>query len=136
MKTFKLRILTPKGLYLESDVAFLSIRSEESTLGILPDHTPLVSTIDICIGRITFSEKEYRYAIGGGVLNVEKDKVTLILNSIEREDEIDRARAIQSKQRAEKRIKEGGSAGDFDVLRAELALKRAINRIALVDKTI
>ncbi len=136
MNTFKLRILTPKGLYLESDVAFLSVRSEESVLGILPGHTPLVSTVSVCIGKIVFTEKEYFYAIGGGVLNIQKDQVTLILNSIEREDEIDRRRAYEAKEKAEKRLKEAGSAGDIDIHRAEAALKRAYNRISLLDRKI
>lgn len=133
MKTFRLQIFTPKGLYLDSEVAALFVRSEESTLGILPGHTPLVSTIKICIAKIKFSEKEYRYAIGGGVLNVEKDKTTLILNSIEREDEIDRKRAYEAKLRAENRLKEGGSAGEIDIKRAESSLERANNRLNLVE---
>ena len=106
--SFHLLILTPYGHYFEGDVAFLEVHSEEYNLGILPGHAPLVSTLAISKMTIKAMGKVSVYAIGGGVINVEKERVTLILNSVERDDEIDVARAQEAKKRAEDRLKETG----------------------------
>ena len=58
---------------------------------------------------------------------VEKEKVTLILNSIERSDEIDINRAKAAKQRAEERLE--NKDDDIDIARAKASLMRAIVRI-------
>ena len=67
--------------------------------------------------------------VGGGVIRVEKDKVTLILDSIESADEIDVARAQEAKKRAEERLSEAIKNDAIDVSRAKVALLKAINRI-------
>ena len=65
---------------------------------------------------------------------IEKDEVTLVLNSIERVDEIDLERANAAKERAEKRLKEKSLDDSIDVNRAKLALLRALNRIEIKNR--
>lgn len=132
--SFHLLILTPYGCYFEGDVAFLEVHSEEYNLGILPGHAPLVSTLAISKMTIKAMGKVSVYAIGGGVINVEKERVTLILNSVERDDEIDVARAQEAKKRAEDRLKEAQNNETIDVNRAKLAFMRAVNRIEVKSK--
>ena len=122
-------ILTPYGRYFEGDVSFVQVYSEKYNLGILPNHAPLISTVDICKMTIRMNGKETCYAVGGGVLNIDSEKTTLILNSVERSDEIDKARAEEAKKRAEERLKEKATDDAIDVNRAKLALLRAINRL-------
>ncbi len=129
MKNFQLIVLTPYGRYFEGFVDFLEVRSEEYNLGILPGHTPLISTVAICKMTVKIGSHKENYAVGGGVINVEKDKVTLILDSIESADEIDVARAQEAKKRAEERLSEATKNDAIDVNRAKLSLLRAINRI-------
>ena len=129
-----LLILTPYGHYFEGDVDFLSVKSEKYSLGIYPNHAPLISTVDICKAIIRRGNKEYKYAVGGGVINIEKDKITLLLNSIESVDEIDISRAEASKKRAEDRLNNPAKDDTIDVNRAKASLLRAINRIDIVKK--
>ena len=70
------------------------------------------------------------YAIGKGLLNIKKDGVTLLLESIESKEEIDIERARQAKSRAEQRLKE---PLNIDVERAIRALNRANNRISIYE---
>ena len=128
-ETFHLIVLTPYGRYFEGDVNFLEVRSEKYSLGILPNHAPLISTVDICKMVIRTNNKEIVHATSGGVINVEKDKVTLILNSVERSDEIDVERARRAKERAENRLNKKALEESIDVNRAKLALLRALNRL-------
>lgn len=133
--TFHLLVLTPYGRYFDGDVAFLEVHSEKYNLGILPNHAPLISTLTISKMEIRAMGQSMVYAIGGGVINVEKNSVTLILNSLEREDEIDINRALEAKKRAEERLKESIKNDAIDVNRAKLALMRATNRLNIGSKT-
>lgn len=133
-KTFRLVILTPYGRYFDGQVEFLEVHSEDYNLGILPGHTPLISTLIVSKMVIKMNGKSFNYAIGGGAINIEKDLVTLILNSVEREDEIDVDRAEQAKTRAEQRLKDANKENEIDTNRAKLAYARAINRLKIALK--
>ena len=128
-ETFRLEILTPYGHYFDGEVEFLEVRSEKYNLGILPHHAPLVTTVVISKLTIKAFNKTFVYACGGGILNVQKEKTTLVLDSIERKDEIDLDRARGAKQRAEQRLNDSKKDDAIDVNRAKIALLKAINRI-------
>ena len=132
---FRLVILTPYGIYFDGQVDFLEVHSEDYNLGILPNHAPLISTIDICKGVIRIDKHETIYAIGGGVINVKGNNVvTLIVNSIERSDEINIERAKESLRRAEERLSRAKDDEAIDVSRAKTALLRASNRLKIGSK--
>ena len=133
-KTFHLNILTPYGHYFEGEVEFIEVRSEKYNLGILPGHAPLISTLEVGKMVLRIRSVNEIYAIGGGIINVEKDKVTLILDSVERADEIDLERAKEAKKRAEDRLNISKEDDAIDVNRAKLALLKAINRIDIGSK--
>lgn len=132
--TFHLVIYTPYGRYFDGQVTFLEVRSEKYNLGILPGHAPLVSTVDICKMVIKTEQDTFIYACGGGALNITKEKVTLLLDAIERADEIDLDRAKEAKIRAQKRLEEANKNDTIDVNRAKIALLKALNRINLASK--
>ena len=75
--------------------------------------------------------KERVAATAGGYINVQKDKTTIIADSAEWPDEIDVERAKEAKARAERRLKE--QAEGLDIIRAENALKRALNRLEVAN---
>ena len=130
MKTFLLEIYTPYGKYLDRYVNELVIQTEEYVLGILPNHTPLVAKVKTSKMEIIQNGEKKCYAIAEGLLNVKKDGVTLLVESIESKDEIDIERAKQAKKRAEDRLKE---PLNIDVERATKALIRANNRISIYE---
>lgn len=134
MKTFLLEIITPFGKYLSEEVEFLNVLTTRSLLGILPNHTPLISDVLISEMIVKKDGQLTSYAIGGGILNIKKEKVILLLNSIEREDEIDLKRAQDAKKRAEERLKQTHKDNETDIARAEAALSRALNRIKVYSK--
>lgn len=126
MKTFKLKIVTPKGIYKETDIEILNIRTTAGQMGILASHLPLASGLEI--SEMNYIEKGERkhFSISGGFVYVGEDETTLIVNSIESPEEIDLDRAEASKKRAKDRL---SSQSDIDMKRAEIALKKAITRI-------
>ena len=130
MKTFLLEIYTPYGKYFDKYVNELVVQTEEYVLGILPNHTPLVAKVKTSKMEIVQNGEKKCYAIGEGLLNVKKDSVTLLVESIESKQEIDIERAKQAKSRAEERLKE---PLNIDVERALKALARANNRISIYE---
>ena len=132
--SFLLKIITPFGIYLNEEVEYLSVQAPHSVLGILPNHAELVSTVLVSEMKIRINGTYFYYAISDGVLHVKKNETVLLLNSIERADEIDLERANKAKERAEERLLRKYDGNEVDAIRAESALKRALNRIRVATK--
>ena len=130
MKTILLEIYTPYGKYLDSYIDELIVQTEEYVLGILPNHTPLIAKVKTSRMEIIQNGNKKCYAVGEGLVNVKKDEIVLLLESIENKDEIDIDRARQAKGRAEARLNE---PLNIDVDRAKRALIRANNRISVYE---
>ena len=130
MKTFLLEIYTPYGKYFDRYVDELVIQTEEYVLGILPNHAPLIAKVKTSKMEIVQNGERKIFANGDGLINVKKDGVVLILESIESKNEINIDRAKDAKRRAEERLKE---PLNIDVERATRALIRANNRISVYE---
>ena len=130
MKTILLQIYTPYGKYFDSYIDELIVQSEEYVLGILPNHTPLITKVKTSKMEIIQNGTKKCYAISEGLINVKKDGIVLLLESIESKEQIDIDRAKQAKDRAEARLRE---PLNIDVERAKRALIRANNRISVYE---
>ncbi|HAS74167.1 MAG TPA: F0F1 ATP synthase subunit epsilon [Clostridiales bacterium UBA8960] len=130
-KKFMLEVVTPDRNFFEGETDMVIVRTTEGDIGILYDHEPLVAPLRIGSMRVRKDDQSFDFAAcSAGFVTVTEDKVTVIVDSAEWVDEIDLERALVAKGRAEKRIQEGNEKG-VDVIRARLALERAINRIKL-----
>lgn len=127
MTKFKLKIITPHGIYQEVEIDQINLRTTAGQIGILAHHIPLASGVEISeMNYIIDGQKTY-FAVAGGFIYVNEEETTLIANAIESQDEIDLKRAEEAKQRAEERLKNQNP--NMDIVRAEAALRRAIMRI-------
>lgn len=130
MSQFKLEIVTPDRKFLESDVSMIITKTTEGDIAILKNHIPLVTPLDIGVLIIKDQDdKEKQAVIAGGYMEVTKEKTTIVTESAEWPEEIDKKRAEEAKKRAEERL--NSKSDDTDTLRAELALKRALSRLKL-----
>lgn len=131
--TFALRIVSPEGNVLKEDVEFAILPGQAGELGILPNHSPLISGLDVGVIRYTLSGSVKRVAIAGGFVEVVDNSAIVLADTAEPGEEIDLARALEAKERAEKRL--ASHATDVDVRRAEYALRRATARINAKEDT-
>lgn len=129
---FKLEIITPKGLYTSVDVESLTLKLTSGYRTILAKHAPLIGSLAYAPMHYVKDGKIKYFALHGGAINVTKEKVILIVNSIEAAEDIDIERAKNAKKRAEERIRQKDD--NIDVKRAELALLRALARIDTYSK--
>ncbi|MDY0394223.1 F0F1 ATP synthase subunit epsilon [Virgibacillus halophilus] len=130
MKTLKVSVVTPDGPVLEDQFEMVSCRAQSGELGILPGHIPLVAPLVIGDVRLKAADHTNHLAVSGGFLEVRPDKVTILAQTAERPSEINVQRAKEAKERAERRLQ--SKQDDIDFRRAELALKRAMNRLDVV----
>ncbi len=128
-KSFKVEIYTPFGKYLVTDCDYLSVKTGRGMIGVLPNHAPLISTLEISKLTLRNGSNENFYAITTGVIHIKKDHtVVLLVDSFESKNEIDIARALKAKERAMKRLS-SSSKNEIDIIRAKAALSRALNRL-------
>lgn len=128
--TFTFRLVTPQRLVLETPVVSLQAPGTEGYLGILAHHAALITSLSP--GRLDVREpggQLVSYAVSGGFLEVSNNRATVLADTAERFDQIDRSRAEASRGRAEGRLRE--SSRDIDTVRAQAALERAKNRLTI-----
>ncbi len=133
MPVLNVEIYTPLKKYLTMDCSLVSVKSDNYRLGILPEHAEMISTVAISELDLKDEDKVYKYAVGKGILHVKKDKVVILVDSIESEREIDIQRAIQARDRALHHLSKKDPTVDLE--RAQLALDRALNRLKVANYT-
>ncbi|MBE3550007.1 MAG: ATP synthase epsilon chain [Brockia lithotrophica] len=126
-RTFHLEIVTPDRKVFAGEVVFLSTRTVEGGIGIAANHLPFVATLDIHAATLHFPDGSRKLvSVCGGVLEVRKDRVTILAEAAELPEEIDLDRALRAKLEAEEALQK---ARDVEYTRAELALRRALVRL-------
>jgi F-type H+-transporting ATPase subunit epsilon len=125
--TFELEVVTPDRLVVKDRAEEMQIPGKNGYLGILPGHTPLIT--ELAVGEVSYRTPvgTERLAVAWGFAEVLPDKVTILAETAERAEEIDMARSLEAKQRAEARLK--GGTSEVDVERALRALQRAETRL-------
>lgn len=126
-KTVKLVVNTPDRVFFNEEVTFVELSTTEGEIGIFPEHIPLTAVVIPCVLKIHQGNEVKKAAIHGGIVEILKDKVTVLAEVAEWPEEIDVNRANEAKNRAEKRV--SSKEADTDVLRAEMALRRALARL-------
>lgn len=130
--SFKLKVITPYGVFYEGDIDSLNVCTKQGYLTILPNHIPLVAPL--AIDSMSYkANKETRVCVlAGGIMYVSSDETKIIANACEYKEDIDINRALEAKKRAEQRLEH--KTTNINVTRAEAALKRALNRIETFNK--
>lgn len=134
MKTLTVNIVTPDGPVYDSEVDMIIAKTASGEIGILPGHIPMVAPLVIGAVKLKKDGKTEYAAVNGGFVEVRPEKVTILAQSSEVATTIDLTRAKEAMKRAEERLQSKQDSTDFN--RAELALKRAMNRINVYEGNI
>lgn len=131
-KTFNLQIISPTRVFFNEAVDMVEMKTTEGEIGVLAGHIPLTTILEPGVLRIKTDGNVREAALHDGFVQIQKDKVIVLAESCEWPDEIDANRARKAKERAERRLTSGSK--EVDMVRAELALKKALIRIDLAGK--
>ncbi len=125
-----LEVVTPQKAIVSEDVEIVVAPGSDGEFGALKGHTTFLTSLKM--GTLRYKDangKERLLFINGGFAEVLPNKVTILAESAERQENIDVARAQKAKERAEQRL--SAKTSDLDLVRAEVALRRAIDRIRI-----
>ncbi|WP_082730228.1 F0F1 ATP synthase subunit epsilon [Streptococcus sp. CCH8-C6] len=133
MAQMTVQIVTPDGLIYDHHAAFVSVKTIDGELGILPRHINTIAVLEVDQVKVRRVDDDMHIdwiAVNGGIIEIADNVITIVADSAERERDIDISRAERAKLRAEQEIEEAHDKHLIDQeRRAKIALQRAINRI-------
>jgi F-type H+-transporting ATPase subunit epsilon len=129
-----LEIVTPEKVLESLEVDTVIAPGTEGEFGILPGHINFLSGIVPGELRYQNGNKWAYICVTTGFAEVSGDRVSILVDSAERADDIDLDRAQSAMERAKERLAKDRSNKDVDFFRAEAALKRATARIKTAKK--
>lgn len=132
--TIRCEIVTQERIVYADDVDMVVAPGTDGVLGILPHHSPLLTTLQYGELLVRKGGHEQAFAIGGGILEVTPTKVTVLADAAEQADEIDVARAQAARERAEELLAQGLPPGSDRFVELENALKRSNIRLKVGQK--
>ena len=128
-----LEVVTPEKMVFSGKVDEVLIPGTEGEFGVLRGHEPFLTFVDI--GELYFlaDGKKVHYAVNTGYAEVTGSKVTVLIETAERADAIDKDRANKAKEKATAGLAQLTKEHD-DYEKMRLSLARAINRISVAEK--
>jgi len=129
----RLEMVTPYKQVLSQEVDEVTAPGTIGEFGILPGHTPLLTTLKV--GELTYRQgaESFHVAVNWGYVEVEDDRVTVLVETAEPADEIDLERAKAALGRAEEAMRKLAPE-DKDFLVQQAAIERAMIRIQVAGR--
>ena len=128
-----LEIVTPEKMTFSDKVEEVTIPGTEGEFGVLRGHEAFLSSVDI--GELSFikDSKKTNYSVNTGYAEVTANKVTILIETAERSDHIDKDRARKAKDNAETRLAQIAK-DDVEYEKMRAALARALVRLNVAEK--
>nr|UNZ91233.1 ATP synthase CF1 epsilon subunit [Solanum americanum] len=84
-----LSVLTPNRIVWDSEVEEIVLSTNSGQIGILPNHAPIATAVDIGILRIRLNDQWLTMALMGGFARIGNNEITVLVNDAEKGSEID-----------------------------------------------
>lgn len=137
-KLFMVNVVTPDGVVFSHHCSIVEMRAIDGQRSIMYNHLPILTPLSIGEIRVKRSremnEVVNHIAVSGGYFEFSDNVATIIADSAERSNKIDVSRAEAARKRAQDALKEAKVTHDQRSLeRAQVALRRAVNRISVYN---
>ena len=137
MDTFGLKIIASDRVFYIGRCRKLILPAPDGKMGILPDHENMVIAISVGDARMEIEEGSWvDIAVGAGFAEVVNNRVTILVDTAERPEEIDVRRAEEAKERAEEQLRQKQSIEEYHRSKASLARAMARLKVGSKDKPI
>jgi F-type H+-transporting ATPase subunit epsilon len=124
----QVELVTAEGRVFSEEADFVLAPGIEGDLGVLPQHIALLTPLRTGQVTIRNNDAEHNIFVAGGFLEVLPDKVTILADAAERAEDIDEARAEESRRKAQELLTQ-----DVTNVDAALALERATLRLRVAE---
>ena len=132
--TMQVDIVSAEETFFSGVAEFIAAPSILGEVGVYPRHAPMLTRLkpgSVRVKKAMSGEEELVY-VSGGILEVQPDVVTVLADSAVRGEDLDEAKALEAKKRAEEAMKDKAAALEFAKAEAELA--EAIAQLSAIEK--
>jgi F-type H+-transporting ATPase subunit epsilon len=126
-----LRVMAPNRIVLNSEAQEIILSTNSGQIGILPNHAPLLTALDIGIMKIRTNSQWSTMALMGGFAMIENNQLTILVNEAEKASEIDLQEAQAAFELTQDNLNK--ATGRKQVIEANLAFQRAKARLEAVN---
>ncbi len=131
--TIHVDIVSAEGEIFSGAAKMVFVPASQGEIGIAPRHAPLLTMIKAGEVRVqTPDGQEQFFFVGGGALEIQPKKVTVLADTALRAKDVDEAAAMQAKQRAEEAL--AGKVDKIEQAEAMAELARAVAQLNLLKK--
>nr|YP_010129853.1 ATP synthase CF1 epsilon subunit [Arisarum simorrhinum]QKJ80359.1 ATP synthase CF1 epsilon subunit [Arisarum simorrhinum] len=129
--TLNLCVLTPNRIIWDSEVKEIILSTNSGQIGVLPNHAPIATAVDIGLLRIRLNDQWLTVALMGGFARIGNNEITVLGNDAEISTDIDPQEAQQALEKAEANLSK--AEGKRQAIEANLALRRARTRVEAIN---
>ncbi len=131
--TIHIDIVSAEGEVHAGEATMVFAPASGGEIGIAPRHAPLLTTLKAGEVRVQdVNGEEHVFWVGGGALEVQPHKITILADTAARAKDLDEAAALAAKQRAEEALRD--RAGAIDIAEAQAELARAAAQLRAIEK--
>lgn len=125
--TIHVDVVSAEESIFSGEAEFVVLPGEAGELGIYPRHTPLITRIKPGSVRIKTagSDQEELIFVAGGILEVQPHVVTVLADTAIRGNDLDEAKALEARQRAEEALRNATSKQEIATVEGEIAMLAA-----------
>nr|QNQ14375.1 ATP synthase CF1 epsilon subunit [Xerophyta elegans] len=124
-------VLTPNRIVFDSEVKEIILSTNSGQIGILPNHAPIATAVDIGLLRIRLNDQWLTVALMGGFARIGNNEITILGNDAELSTDIDPQKAQQALEIAEANLSR--AEGKRQAIEANFALRRARTRVEAIN---
>jgi len=127
-------VVSSEEAIYSGDAEFIVAPAHEGEIGVYARHAPMIALIKAGTLRITPAGKgeEVLLFVSGGMIEVQPHHVTVLADTAIRGADLDEAKALEAKQRAEEAL--ANRNADIDYAKAESELAFAVAQLAAIQK--
>jgi len=133
MSTIRCDIVSAEAEIFQGEATLVVATGEVGELGIAPRHAPLITRLKP--GKVVVTQpdgSQVDIAIGGGILEVQPQVVTILADTAARADDLDEAKVRAAKEEAERILAGRGEA--MDVAEAQQKLAEAVVQLQAIER--
>jgi F-type H+-transporting ATPase subunit epsilon len=122
-------VVSQDRIVFQGDVDIVNLPGVEGDMGILPDHSPILTLLRYGVITVKTKTDEQFFTVAGGVAEVQPDQVTILADAAENVDEIDIQRAEMARKRAEEALLKTPQSQTDEYLAIQAAMRRSNLRL-------
>nr|YP_010193628.1 ATP synthase CF1 epsilon subunit [Zostera japonica]QZQ52848.1 ATP synthase CF1 epsilon subunit [Zostera japonica] len=129
--TLNLCVLTPNRIIFNSEVNEIILSTNSGQIGVLPNHAPIATAVDIGLLKIRLNDQWLTVALMGGFARIGNNEITILGNDAEMSTDIDPQEAKKALEIAKTNLSK--AEGKRQTIEANLALRRARTRVESIN---